>query len=69
LLGTIGKFQKETSSVRARTNAVKRKEVEQKLQEKLKAQTEELDERRKREDEDLSLRKRVEAREFEKRAV
>jgi ATP-dependent Lon protease len=69
LLGTIGKFQKETSSVRARTNAVKRKEVELKLQEKLKAQTEELDERRKREDEDLSLRKRVEAREFEKRAV
>ncbi|KAA8908862.1 pinin/SDK/memA/ protein conserved region-domain-containing protein [Sphaerosporella brunnea] len=69
LLGTIGKFQKETSSARARTTAVKRKEVEQKLQEKLKAQTEELDERRKREDEDFNLRKRVEAREFEERAM
>jgi hypothetical protein len=69
LLGTIGKFQKETTSVRARSNAVKRREVEAKLQEKLKQQTEELDEKRKRESDDYNLRRRVEQRDFEERSV
>jgi hypothetical protein len=69
LLGTIGKFQKETASQRARSSAVKRKEAEEKLQEKLKAQTEELDERKKKEDDDFNLKRRTETREFEARAV
>lgn len=69
LLGTIGKFQKDSTTARARTNAVKRKEVEAKLQEKLKAQSEELDVRRRREDDDFNLRRRVESREFEQRVV
>jgi hypothetical protein len=69
LLGTIGKFQKDSSSVRARNSAVKRKEVEAKLQEKLKQQDEELDEKRRKEQDDYTLRKRVESRDFEERAV
>ena len=69
LLGTIGKFQKETASQRARSSAVKRKEAEAKLQEKLKAQTEELDERKKKEDDDFNLKRRTETREFEARVV
>jgi len=69
LLGTIGKFQQDSTSQRARSNAVKRKEVEAKLQEKLKAQTEELNERQKKEDNDFNLRRREETREFEERAV
>ncbi|KAI5779694.1 pinin/SDK/memA/ protein conserved region-domain-containing protein [Geopyxis carbonaria] len=69
LLGTIGKFQKETSSQRARSNAVKRREVEAKLEEKMKLQTEELDEQRKKDNENLNLRKRIERREFEERTM
>ncbi|PWW79551.1 hypothetical protein C7212DRAFT_310492 [Tuber magnatum] len=69
LLGTIGKFQADNSSVRARNSAVKRREVEAKLQEKLKAQTEEIDEKLKREDEGINHRKMVEQRQFDERAV
>jgi hypothetical protein len=69
LLGTIGKFQKETTSQRARSTAVKRKEVEAKLQEKLKAQTEELDGLRKKEVDNFNLRRRVETRDLEERIV
>ncbi|CUS09878.1 unnamed protein product [Tuber aestivum] len=69
LLGTIGKFQADNSSARARNNAVKRREVEAKLQEKLKAQTEEIDEKLKREDEGINHRKMVEQRQFDERAV
>lgn len=69
LLGTIGKFQADNSSARARNSAVKRREVEAKLQEKLKAQTEEIDEKLKREDEGINHRKMVEQRQFDERAV
>lgn len=69
LLGTIGQFQKETTTRGARAAQVKRKEAEAKLQEKMKAQTEEIDERRKREDDVVNLRRRVESRDFEERAV
>ncbi|KAL7269043.1 hypothetical protein RUND412_008306 [Rhizina undulata] len=69
LLGTIGKFQQDSSSARARNSAVKRREVEAKLQEKLKLQTEEIDERKKKEDDDINLRRRLEQREFNERAM
>lgn len=69
LLGTIGKFQQDSSSARARTSAVKRREAEAKTQERLKQQTEEIDERRKRQDQDLNLKRRMEQREFDERAV
>ena len=69
LLGTIGQFQKETTTRGARAAQVKRREVEAKLHEKMKAQTEEIDERRKREDDVVNLRRRVESRDFEERAV
>lgn len=69
LLGTIGKFQKDSTSARARSSAVKRSEVEAKMQEKMKAQTEELEGRRRQQDESLNLRRRVEARDFEERVV
>ncbi|CAZ85379.1 unnamed protein product [Tuber melanosporum] len=69
ILGTIGKFQADNSSVRARNSAVKRREVEAKLQEKLKAQTEEIDEKLKREDEGINHRKMVEQRQFDERAM
>lgn len=69
LLGTIGKFQQDSSSARARNSAVKRREVEAKLQEKLKQQTDEIDERRKKEDQNINLRRRMEQREFDERAV
>lgn len=48
---------------------MKRREVEDKLREKLKAQTEEIDERIKMEDENVNLRRRVEQRVFDERAV
>lgn len=69
LLGTIGKFQQDSSSARARTSAVKRREAEAKTQERLKQQTEEIDERRKKQDQDISLKRRMEQREFDERAV
>lgn len=69
LLGTIGKFQQDSSSARARTSAVKRREVEAKLQEKLKQQTDEIDERRKKEDQNINLRRKMEQRIFDERAV
>jgi len=69
LLGTIGQFQKETTTRGARAAQVKRREVEVKLQEKMKAQTEEIDELRKREDDVINLRRRVASRDFEERAV
>ncbi|KAF8540098.1 pinin/SDK/memA/ protein conserved region-domain-containing protein [Trichophaea hybrida] len=69
ILGTIGKFQKDSASQRAKSNAVKRREVEAKLQEKLKARTEELDERQKKEDNNFNLRRKVENRDFEERAM
>ncbi|KAF8244960.1 hypothetical protein K440DRAFT_495459, partial [Wilcoxina mikolae CBS 423.85] len=69
ILGTIGKFQKDSTSQRAKSNAVKRKEVETKLQQKLKARTEELDERQKKEDNNFNLRRKVENRDFEERAM
>lgn len=69
LLGTIGKFQQDSSSARARTSAVKRREAEAKIQERLKQQTEEIDERRKKQDQDISLKRRMEQREFDERAV
>lgn len=69
LLGTIGKFQQDSTSARARTSAVKRREAEAKTQERLKQQTEEIDERRKRQDQDLNLKRRMEQREFDERAV
>lgn len=69
LLGTIGKFQQDSSSARARTSAVKRREAEAKTQERLKQQTEEIDERRKKQDQDINLKRRMEQREFDERAV
>jgi hypothetical protein len=69
LLGTIGKFKQDSSSARARNSAVKRREVEAKLQEKLKQQTNEIDERRKKEDQNVNLRRRMEQRGFDERAV
>lgn len=69
LLGTIGKFQQDSSSARSRTSAVKRREAEAKIQERLKQQTEEIDERRKKQDQDISLKRRMEQREFDERAV
>ncbi|KAI5840045.1 pinin/SDK/memA/ protein conserved region-domain-containing protein [Morchella snyderi] len=69
LLGTIGKFKQDSSSARARNSAVKRREVEAKLQEKLKQQTNEIDERRKKEDQNVNLRRRMEQRGFDERAM
>lgn len=69
LLGTIGKFQKDSTSQRARSNAVKRKEVEAKTYEKLRAQSVELDQQQKKVDDDFNLRRRMEYRDFEGRAV
>ncbi|TGZ76698.1 hypothetical protein EX30DRAFT_344709 [Ascodesmis nigricans] len=69
LLGTIGQFKKETGTQRARSTAVKRMEVEEKMKEKLKAQNEELDEKRKRELEIEAWRRKRERRRWEKRVM
>lgn len=69
LLGTIGKFQQDSQSARARAGASRRKEVEEKLQQKLRQQNEELDEKKRRESNILKEKMQQEQKIFEERSV
>lgn len=69
LLGTIGKFQQDSQSARAKAGANRRKEVEDKLQQKLRQQNEELDEKKRRESTVLREKMRQEQRLFEGHSV
>ncbi|KAF8464052.1 pinin/SDK/memA/ protein conserved region-domain-containing protein [Kalaharituber pfeilii] len=69
LLGTIGKFQQDSQSARARNSANRRREIEEKLQAKLKAQNEELDERKRKESNVLREKMRREQKVFEEKAM
>jgi len=69
LLGTIGKFQQDSQSARAKAGANRRKEVEEKLQQKLRQQNEEFDEKKRRESTVLREKMQQEQRLFEERSV
>lgn len=69
LLGTIGKFQQDSQSARAKAGANKRKEIEEKLQQKLKQQNDELDEKKRNESHVLRERMLQQQKMFEKRSV
>ncbi|KAF8423679.1 pinin/SDK/memA/ protein conserved region-domain-containing protein [Tirmania nivea] len=69
LLGTIGKFQQDSQSARARAGANRRKEIEEKLQQKLRQQNEELDEKKRRESTVLREKMQQEQRKFEERSL
>ncbi|KAI5796368.1 pinin/SDK/memA/ protein conserved region-domain-containing protein [Peziza echinospora] len=69
LLGTIGKFQQDSQSARARAGATRRQEIEKKLEQKLKQQNEELDERRRKETDLLRARQAEEQKIFEERSM
>jgi len=69
LLGTIGKFQQDSQSARAKAGANRRKEIEEKLQQKLRQQNEELDEKKR--VESTILREKIQQQQklFEERSV
>lgn len=69
LLGTIGKFQQDSQSARAKAGANRRKEVEEKLQQKLRQQNEELDEKKRRESTVLREKIQQEQQIFDERSV
>lgn len=69
LLGTIGKFQQDSQSARAKAGANKRKEIEEKLQQKLKQQNDELDEKKRNESHVLRERMQQQQKLFEERSV
>lgn len=69
LLGTIGKFQQDSQSARAKAGAHRRKEVEEKLQQKLRQQNEELNEKKRRESTVLREKMQQEQRMFEERSL
>ena len=69
LLGQIGKFQQDSQSARARAGATRRKEIEEKLQQKLRNQDQELDEKKRKEAEVLKEKLQREQMVFEERLV
>lgn len=69
LLGTIGKFQQDSQSARAKAGANRRKEVEEKLQQKLRQENEELNEKKRRESTVLKEKTQLEQKIFQERSL